>query len=383
MQYRKYGKLGYEVSAFGVGCMRLPREDGDKSKVNREKAYEILRYAADNGVTYFDTAWGYHHKTSEEILGEALEENGRRAKVKIATKQPVQAAPENAGTRKNLELTLKKLRTSWIDVYIIHNIGPNSWEEVKRRNLIGEWEKFKSEGLIKAIGFSYHGGAECFNEVLDYYDWDMCQIQQNLLDVNSQATEKAIFKAGKKNCALVIMEPLRGGGLANPAKAVAGLYDAYPVKRRPVEWAFRHLINYPEVSCILSGVSTMEQLKDDIAIFSEKDAVPGCLSEADKALIAKVRQSYESVRSIPCTGCEYCLPCPQNVQIPNAFSLYNDGMAFENFDQPSRAYSFSTAAKSDASFCVECGLCEEKCPQHIEIPEQLKIAHEKLKGWIE
>jgi predicted aldo/keto reductase-like oxidoreductase len=365
--------------------MRLPKifDGGDKAKVDRPKAYELLRYAADNGVTYFDTAWGYHHQTSEEVLGEALAEGGRRARVKIATKQPLMAMPKQSDIRRNLENTLKKLRTDYIDIYIIHNIQPGTWATVKERSLIAEWEKFKAEGLIKAIGFSYHGNAPCFNEILAHYDWDMCQIQQNLMDVELQAGEQGIIEAGKKGCALVIMEPLRGGGLAAPTKAVQELYNAHPVKRNAVDWAFRHLIDYPQVSCILSGVSTLEQLKENIALFSAPDAVPNCLSAADKELIRKVRERYQSVKSIPCTGCEYCLPCPNGVQIPSVFTLYNDGMSFENFDQPSRAYMFTRAAKQDASQCVECGQCEEKCPQHIKIIDELKTAHSKLKNWIE
>ena len=385
MQYRAYGKLGYDVSLFGVGCMRLPKifDGTDKAQVDREKAYEILRYAADNGVNYFDTAWGYHHQTSEEVLGEALAEGGRRAKIKIATKQPLMAMPQQSDIRKNLENTLKKLKTDYIDVYIIHNIMPATWDTVKQRKLIAEWETFRREGLIRAIGFSYHGHAKCFNEILNHYDWDMCLIQQNLIDVENQAGEQGIIEAGKKGCALVIMEPLRGGGIASPTTAVKALYDAHPVKRSAVDWAFRHLINYPQVSCILSGVSTLEQLKENIALFSAPDALPGCLREDDKALIAKVREHYLSIRSIPCTGCEYCLPCPNGVQIPAIFANYNDGVSFENFNQCRRAYMFTTAAKQDASRCVECGDCTEKCPQRIDIPARLKEAHEKLKGWVE
>ncbi|MDR0539204.1 MAG: aldo/keto reductase [Spirochaetaceae bacterium] len=365
--------------------MRLPKifDGSDKAKVDREKAYELLRYAADHGVTYFDTAFGYHHQTSEEVLGEALAEGGRRARVKIATKQPLMAMPQQSDIRRNLENTLKKLRTDYIDIYLIHNIQPGTWATVKERKLINEWEKFKAEGLIKAIGFSYHGDAGCFNKILWHYDWDMCQIQQNIVDVDMQAGEQGIIEAGHKGCACVIMEPLRGGGLATETKSVQALYDTHPIKRRAVEWAFRHLINYPQVSCILSGVSTLEQLKDNIEIFSAHDAVADCMSPSDKALIEKVRKHYQSVKSIPCTGCEYCLPCPNGVQIPGIFSTYNDAMSFENFDQPRRSYMFTQMAKQDASQCVECCQCEEKCPQHIKISEQLQTAHKKLKGWIE
>jgi predicted aldo/keto reductase-like oxidoreductase len=384
MQYRDYGKLGYKVSALGMGCMRLPMIiRGDEAEVDKDKAFEMIRYAADNGVNYFDTAYGYHRTMSEAVVGEALE-GERRKRVKVVTKQPLFVMTTQADIRKNLDNTLKKLRTDYIDVYLIHNINPGvPWEEIKRRHIIGEWEKFKSEGLIKAIAFSFHGDEKTFNEILDYYDWDMAQVQQNFMDVEAQATERAIKRCGQKGCACVIMEPLRGGGLATPPPSVQTLYDAHPVKRSGADWAFRHLLDYPEVSCILSGMTTLEQVKDNLRIFSGEDAVPGCLSGADKDLIARVRDKYTSLRAIPCTGCQYCMPCPNNVNIPTAFSLYSDGVSFENFDQPRRAYSFAVKAQTDASQCVACGECEEKCPQKIDIIEKLKTAHEKLKGWVE
>jgi predicted aldo/keto reductase-like oxidoreductase len=388
MQYRNYGKTGYQVSAFGMGCMRLPRiVRGNEAIVDREKAYEMIRYAADHGVTYFDTAYGYHNKTSEEVLGEALE-GGRREKVKIATKQPFGVMKTQGDIRKNLEATLKKLRTDYIDVYLIHNINKSCWDGIKERKIIEEYEKFRSEGLIRAIAFSYHGDFPLFGEVLGYYDWAMCQIQQNLVDVDREATEEAIHLAGKKGCALVIMEPIRGGNLAYPPASVQAVYDGYRVNGRPlersaVEWAFLHLIDYPEVSVVLSGVSTLEQLKENIEIFSRPGAVPGCLSGGEKKTLAQVREKYRSLASIPCTACEYCLPCPQGVNIPQVFAKYNEGVMFDTFEPARRNYYFQVGFGQDASGCVECKICETKCPQHIPVARELKKAHEKLKGWIE
>jgi predicted aldo/keto reductase-like oxidoreductase len=374
--------------------MRLPRlctADSDGAEVDREKAYEIIRYAADHGINYFDTAYGYHNRTSEEVLGEALE-GGRREKVKIVTKQPfsVMADLKSGGgktilenARRNLENTLGKLRTGYLDVYLIHNIQISAWQDIKENKIIEEYEKFRAEGLIRAIGFSYHGKFPCFKEVLEFYDWDMCQIQQNLLDINNEATVEGIKLAGKKGCALVIMEPLRGGGLAAPPPAVNAVYGEYPVKRSAVEWAFRHVLNYPEVSTILSGLTTMEQLREDIEIFSKPDVVPGCLSGDEEKLIARVRAAYESLASIPCTGCEYCLPCPKGVNIPGVFSRFNEGAMFGNYTQSRRSYGFQIRSGQDASRCIACGACEKKCPQHIGIIEQLKAAHEILKERVE
>jgi len=350
MQYRNYGKLGYKVSALGMGCMRLPKitNANNETVVDREKAWEMIRYAADHGVTYFDTAYSYHGGTSEEVLGEALA-GGRREKVKIATKQPFPVMKdlrsgggktilENA--RRNLENTLKKLRTDHLDVYLIHNINASCWEEIKQNKIIEEYEKFRAEGLIKAIAFSYHGKFPCFKDVLEFYDWDMCQVQHSFIDLDNEVTVEGIRLAGKKGCALVVMEPIRGGSLAVAPKHVKELYDEFPVKltngqpRSAVEWAFRHVIDYPEVSTVLSGMTTMEQLKENLEIFSKADAVPGCIGAKEREVLTKVKAAYESVKNIPCTGCEYCLPCPSGVDIPGVFSKYNDGYMFESFDQP-------------------------------------------------
>ena len=394
MQYREYGKLAYKVSALGLGCMRLPRliKSNGEVEVDREKAYELIQYAADHGINYFDTAYTYHQKASEEILGEALSMGGRRERVKIVTKQPF-TIMENLATgggktlldnaRRNLEITLKKLRTDYLDIYLIHNIGASTWDGIKKNKIIEEYEKFRAEGLIRAIGFSYHGQFPLFKEILEFYNWDMCQVQQNFIDVDHEVTAESIKIAGKKGSALVIMEPLRGGGLAVPPKRMEGLYSEFPGKRRPVEWAFRHLLNYPEVSTILSGMTTLEQLKENIEIFSKDDAVPNCLSSKEMDIISRIKSAYESVKNIPCTACEYCLPCPNGVDIPGVFFRYNEGHMFDNFDQPSRAYMLLTSFKKDASRCIACGECEKKCPQHIEIIKQLKNADEALKGWVE
>jgi len=383
MNYRQYGKLDYSVSALGMGCMRLPRlfENG-KTRVDLEKAFEMIRYAVANGINYFDTAFGYHNQTSETVLGEALD-GGLRQKVKIVTKQPVWVMETQADIRRNLENTLKKLRTDYIDVYLIHNINPSCWAEVQQREIYKEYEKFRDEGMIKAIGFSYHGGAELFPRVLAAYPWDMCQVQQNLLDTDKEVTENSIMLAGQKGCALVVMEPLRGGGLAKAPANVQTLYDEFPIKRSPVEWAFRHLLNYPQVSTILSGVTTMEQLKENIAIFSRPDAVPGCLSEEEKVLLQKVKAAYDAVTTVPCTECEYCMPCQHGVNIPRVFALYNDAVRFENFEPSQRGYWFTVNMGGGVNLCQECGDCNQKCSQGIDVVNQLKTAHQALVGWIE
>jgi len=380
LQYRPYGKTGWNVSLLGMGCMRLPRFDD--GKVDREKAYEIIRYAADHGVNYFDTAFGYHGRTSEEILGEALAD-GRRERVIIATKQPFFVMKSKDEIRRNLENTLTKLRTSYVDAYLIHNVNAHNWQAIQQMGVLREYEKFREEGLIKAIAFSYHGGYDTFAEALSAYDWDMCQVQHNFMDWDREVTRKGIELAGQKGCALVVMEPIKGGNLAKAPDCVKSVYEEYPIQREPVEWAFRYAANFPQVSCILSGMTTLEQLKQNIEIFSQDGMTAGNLSEPDLAMLAKVRAAYESVVTIPCTGCEYCMPCPHHVNIPGVFEMYNTAKMFDMIEPSRRTYMFITNAGANASHCEECGECEPKCPQGIKIISELKTAHEALKGWVE
>ena len=385
MQYRDFGKTGLKVSLLGMGCMRLPfKDENDGSQgVDREKAYELIRYAVDNGVNYFDTAYGYHAQDSEAVLGEALEADGRRQKVNIVTKQPFGAMKTQSDIRRNLENTLKKLRTDYIDVYLLHCVMQPTWSDIQQREIFAEFEKFKAEGLIKHIGFSYHGQFSTFKEVVERYPWEMCLIQQNLLDIHREVTEQAIYTAHKHGLGVAIMEPLRGGGLSHAPKPVAALYDNFPIKRTPTEWAFRHLANYPEVSTIVSGMTTMEQLKENLATFSQPDMLPNCLNADEKTLIASARDAYDSIVTISCTGCNYCIPCPTNVDIPGIFRLYNDGNRFEHFDQVRRSYMFARNGKRSVFECTSCGVCVPKCPQELDIPKELQVAHKALDGWFE
>ncbi|MDR1069399.1 MAG: aldo/keto reductase, partial [Gracilibacteraceae bacterium] len=271
----------------------------------------------------------------------------------------------------------------YLDVYLIHFISAGNWGEIKERKIIAEFEKFRAEGLIRAIGFSYHGSLPAFRDILAYYPWDMCQVQQNLLDVDKEVTAEAIRLAGDKGCALVIMEPLRGGGLAVGPPPVMEIYERAAPGRGAVEWAFRHVLDYPAVSTVLSGMTTPEQLRENIAVFSRPDIGPNCLSAAEKDALRRVKEVYESLAAVPCTNCEYCLPCPQNVNIPDVFDMYNEGVMFGAFDQPKRKYMFTVAAGQDASRCADCGECAPKCPQSIPISQTLAAAHEALRGWIE
>ena len=385
MQIRKFGSLGYDVSALGLGCMRLPRmemADGTVD-VDREKAIELIQYATDHGITYFDSSFTYHNGHSEVVLGESLE-GARRENVTIATKQRYPSMQNSKDVmRANLETTLKRLRTDYIDLYLIHNVNINEWEGVKKLGVVEEYEKFKAEGMIKNIGFSYHGDLDLFKEVMGYYDFSMCQFQYNLLMSDRELPNEGLELAYKKGCAVVVMEPLRGGGLASAPSDVLEVYNRCNIERNPVEWGLRYVIDRPEVSVVLSGMSTLEQLKENIEIFSSHDAVPYCLTENEKQILADARLAYLNRKSIPCTGCEYCIPCPQGVNIPDIFSKYNEGYRFDKFDNARRSYMFSKAAGTDGSHCVACGECLSKCPQEIDIIAEVARAHSVLDGWKE
>jgi len=382
MQYRTLGNTGVKASLLGMGCMRLPFINNDGSQgVDLDAAIELLQFAEKSGINYFDTAFGYHGQQSEAILGEALE--ARRKDVIYVTKQPLWEMKDPATIRRNLENTLKKLRTDYIDFYLLHRIMPASWQEIQQRELFREFDNFKREGLVKHVGFSYHGDYKTFEDVVQKYPWELCKVQHNMLDINREVTPAGIELAGKLGLGIAIMEPLRGGGLSHAPKVVQAVYGSATQKRTPTEWAFRHLVNMPEISVIVSGMSNMEQLKQNLAMFNQADMLPGCLSDGEKQIIINARAAYESIVTIPCTVCNYCVPCPAGVQISNIFSQYNDAHRFEHFDQPRRAYWFAKNTKGDARSCTACGVCLEKCPQEINITEQLKVAHEALDGWAE
>ena len=382
MQYRTLGNTGVKASLLGMGCMRLPFIGGDGNNgVDVDAAIELLQYAQQNGINYFDTAFGYHGKQSEAILGEALE--ARRKDVIYVTKQPFWEMHDKATIRRNLEDTLKKLRTDYIDFYLLHRIMPASWQDIQEQEIFRELDTFKREGLIRHVGFSYHGDCETFKDVAQKYPWELCKVQHNMLDIHREVTPAGIEFAGKLGLGVAIMEPLRGGGLSHAPKVVKAVYDSAPQQRTPTEWAFRHLVNMPEISVIVSGMSNMEQLKQNLAMFSRPDMLPACLSPGEKETIANARAAYESIVTIPCTACNYCIPCPASVQISNIFTQYNDAHRFEHFDQPRRTYMFAKNANGDATKCTSCGVCLEKCPQEIDIVGQLQVAHKALDGWME
>ncbi len=381
MQYRKFGDLGFEVSVFGVGCMRLPvmeKPDGSKdySAIDEEEAIKMIRYAIDHGVNYFDTAYTYHGGNSEVVLGKALKD-GYREKVKIATKLPLWQAESYEDFEKILDEQLKRLQVDTIDFYLLHALSKERWEKAKNLKVLDFLDKAVEAGKIRYPGFSFHDELDVFKEIIDSYDWKMCQIQLNILDMHYQAGVEGLKYAGSKGIPVVIMEPLRGGKLAsNIPDDIQDMWNSAKIKRSPVEWAFRWLYNFPEVTVILSGVSTMEQLKENIEIFDK--AVPNSMTDEELELVVKVKELYESKTKVNCTRCNYCMPCPSGVSIPEIFSLYNDASMFETVEEYANRYKNLIKEEKDASKCIECGNCEAECPQNINIIEKLKEANEAL-----
>lgn len=381
MEYRKFGDLGFEVSIFGLGCMRLPLEvqpDGttDPAKIDEQEAIKMIRYAIDNGVNYLDTAYPYHGGNSERLLAKALKD-GYREKVKIATKLPVWLAESYEDFEKLLDEQLAKLEVEYIDFYLLHALSKDRWDKIKELGVLDFLDQAVAAGKIKYPGFSFHDELPVFKKIIDSYDWKMCQIQLNILDQDYQAGVEGMRYAASKGIPVVIMEPLRGGRLAhNVPEDVKALWDQAETKRSPVEWAFRWLYNFPEITVILSGVSTMEQLKDNLEIFSK--SAPNSMDEKELELVRKVKELYDSKIKVGCTGCNYCVPCPSGVEIPRIFSIYNDYSIFGGAKEFKEMYKGLMNEGKDASSCVECGQCESECPQHISIIDKLKEAHEVL-----
>ncbi len=375
MHYRNFTKDNLKVSALGFGCMRFPILNNDSSKIDEEKAIEMIRYAVDNGVNYIDTAYPYHQGNSELLVGKALKD-GYRKKVYLATKLPSWLINSYEDFDKYLDEQLEKLDTEYIDFYLLHTLNKKYWDNLKALNVSKFVDEAKRSGKIKYIGFSFHDNLDVFKEIIDYYDWDFCQIQLNYIDRNYQAGEEGLRYAYNKGISVVIMEPIKGGKLSKPSDEIKSIWELSEIKRTPSEWALRWVLNHKEVSLLLSGMGELEQVKENIKTVS--DAKPGHLSKSEIQLIDRVTKIYQEKIKVGCTGCEYCLPCPEKVSIPNIFQIYNDSYVFGTEDNSRSRYKHYIEKGIDASKCVECGNCEAMCPQNIDIRSQLKEAHKKL-----
>ena len=366
MKYAKFPRTDITVSRLGFGCMRLPTLDKEGHPIDRPEAIRCIRHAIDNGLSYVDTAYGYHGGDSEVLVGEALAD-GYRDKVTLTTKLPLWLVHEAADMEKLLDEQLKRLKQDHVDFYLAHAVNNERFESVFPLGLGEFMDKMKQKGKIRYAGFSFHDDAETFRKVVDYYDWNLAQVQMNILDEFNQATMKGIEYAASKGIGIVIMEPLRGGALTrNVPDTVKDLYAAMPVKRSFADWAFRYLYDRPEIVTILSGMSTFEQMEENLRIFDS--AEPNCLSPEERELYVNVRKAYEARVKVGCTGCAYCQPCPKGVRIPEIFRAYDEASVFDSFEGFYGRYKRNWAE----NVCVKCGACEKACPQHISIRNWLE-----------
>ncbi len=377
MQYRKFGRMDWEVSALGFGAMRLPVIDGKHNQIDEAEATRMVRSAIDRGVNYVDTAYPYHGGESERFLGRALGD-GYRERVRLATKMPCWKVETADDFDRLLSEQLEKLQTGHVDFYLLHGLRASNWPKVRDLGVIPWAESAIADGRIGYLGFSFHDDYPVFQEIVDATDlWTFCQIQYNFMDVDYQAGTKGLRYAAGKGLAVVVMEPIRGGRLAKMVPpSVQEVWDSAPQRRMPAEWCLQWVWNQPEVSVVLSGMSTMEQVDQNVA--SAERSGPGTLSAKELALFDRVRTRYEELSPVPCTDCRYCLPCPNGVNIPRIFEIYNDVMMYGDDGRVNWAYNFGLDEKSRADQCVECGECLEKCPQAIEIPDWLAKAHKLL-----
>ena len=374
MKYRK-DKNGVEISQLGYGCMRFTKKGGS---IDYERAEQEVMYAIEHGVNYLDTA--YLYSGSEECLGKILANNNVRDKVMIATKLPQYLMHSNAQIEKTFNEELKRLQTDHIDYYLMHMFTEiTEWENLKSLGIEDWIAKHKADGSIKNIGFSYHGDSAMFIRILEAYDWDFCQIQYNYLDENTQAGRVGLETAEKMGIPVIIMEPLRGGKLVNlPDDAQEVMKKARP-DYTPAEWGLRWLWNQPGVTCVLSGMNSMEMVKENVRIASEAEI--GSFTDDDFSVIADVKKIIHAKEKVGCTGCRYCMPCPKGVDIPTIFYYYN--MMYMDKKMPARFnYAQVIGTRNEPGFatqCVECGKCEQHCPQHINIREMLKEADKDLR----
>ena len=376
MQYRR-DKYGNDLSVLGYGCMRFTQTAG---RIDLEKAEEEIMAAFRGGVNYFDTA--YIYGGSEAALGEILERNGIRDRIYIATKLPHYLIRSGDNLDKYFEEQCRRLRTDYIDYYLMHMLTDvQTWERLKGLGIL-EWIREKRErGAIRQVGFSYHGNADMFCQLVDAFDWDFCQIQYNYLDEHTQAGREGLHYAAGKGIPVVIMEPLRGGKLVNALPDGAKkAFAEHSVKRTPAQWAFHWLWDQPEVTCVLSGMNSEEMVMENINTANE--AGISSFTQTDHNMIDTVRKEINRNLKVGCTGCGYCMPCPKGVDIPGSFAAYNRRYS-EGWVAAMKDYFMCTAIRKDssgASNCVECGKCERHCPQHIPIRRELKAVKKSLEN---
>jgi predicted aldo/keto reductase-like oxidoreductase len=375
------GSLDWKVSALGFGCMRFPVGKINRLRAKTDESIDLLRYGIDLGINYLDTAWPYHLGESEKIIGKALQD-GYRDKVHLVTKLPLFIVTNTNQFDKYLKTQMRRLQTDYLDAYLFHAVDQGQFNKIKRLGLIKKMENAKKEGLIRSIGFSFHDTLPVYKEIIDYYPWDITQIQYNYMDTAVQATTEGLCYAANKGIAVVVMEPLKGGTLVNPPQEALNIINSAETKRTPADWALQFLWNKPEVSVVLSGMSSKKMVQENCA--SADDSGINSLTNQDLEVIEKLTEEFRKNIAVPCTACSYCMPCPEGVNIPQNFaclnnialekSLFRRVMVRRNFRklQGKKTKVDLTNSNGNANLCIKCGACVEKCPQKIQIPKELE-----------
>lgn len=374
MEMRKLNKLNITTSLLGFGTMRLPLDAN--GQIDEQKAEEMLNYAINNGVNYIDTAYPYHNGESEPFVGKVLKKY-RRDKYYLATKLPMWKIQTIEDVYNTFNEQLKRLDTKYVDFYLLHAMNKERFELTKKLGIIKVLEQFQKEGKIKYIGFSFHDSYEVFTEIINYYHWDFCQIQFNYMDTDEQAGLKGYNLAKTKQIPMIVMEPVKGGLLAKLPDPISQLLPRTNSELTDSSFALRYVASYDNVAVILSGMSSLYQVKDNVQTFTNYEP----LSNNEKEAINEVVKALKAGLKNGCTGCRYCMPCPKGVAIPNLFSAYNEYGIYQDEEKFVKKINNFISQNSDYSKCIKCGKCEKLCPQAIKIRDELekiKIAFEKI-----
>ena len=365
---------GNKISRLGFGCMRFKTLDEDNSKIDKIESTKILKDAIEKGLTYIDTAYPYHEKMSEKFVGEFLEENNLRDEIFLASKMPCWLIKEKDDFYKIFNEQLENLKTDHLNFYLLHSLDIKRFKEMVDLGVFDFVNEIKEKGLVKNIGFSFHDEYEAFEEIIKAYDWDFCQIQLNYLDINLQAGLKGYNLAKEMGIPVIIMEPVKGGRLANPPQKVLDLMK--DAKLSPAQMALKFPLSLENVMTVLSGMNDINQVRENLEIASEVE--PDDLNEADKDFYDKARAIYKSREKIACTACEYCLPCTVEINIPKVFSMWNNAYLYDEAEKSKKDYQEYLKDGVNPEACIECGKCENICPQSLEIIEGLRKANEFL-----
>lgn len=374
MKYFDIG--GVEVSRLGFGCMRFPVIDGDNEKINKEESEKLLLDAIERGLNYIDTAYPYHEETSEDFVGEFLQKHNLRNRVQLATKLPCWLVEKEEDFERLLNLQLEKLQTDYIDFYLLHSLDVKRFRKIVDLGVLDFCKKIKEKGIVKHIGFSFHDEYPAFEEIFSAYDWDFCQIQLNYLDIDYQAGIMGYELATKNNVPVIIMEPLKGGRLSNPPEEIRVMSKKFePLSYSQV--ALKFTLSLSNVMTVLSGMNSHKQVEENCEMADKVEY--SSLTDEEKEFYKVSRQAYKDRERIGCTACEYCMPCTVEINIPKVFSIWNKAFLYDEEEKSKKDHKEYLKDGVSPEECIECGKCEDICPQHLEIIAGLKDAHEYLK----